>query len=157
MRIHLITLPEALFVQGIHFSQAWITRCCWYFLYYRTTICIYSLIFLCCWKICSNLIMFNFVISFCEKLHDVLGFDWLLMFLCGHVHKDTVKRSSRILFLVLSHVVSLNSFKNGTSNGGWLKETRLVTSRRVKIAAGMILHFLLTFSILFHIFMIIRV
>ena len=86
-----------------------------------------------------------FVISFCEKLHDVLGFDWLLLFLCGHVHKDTVKRISRILFLVLSHVVSLNSFRNGTSNGGWLKETHFVTSRRVKIAAGMIPLFLLYF------------
>ena len=77
------------------------------------------------------------IFSFCEKLHEVLGFDWLLMFLCGHVHKHTVIRGSRILFFVLSHVMSLNAFKNGTSNGGWLKETNFVTRRRAKIAAGM--------------------
>eukprot|EP00794_Sanderia_malayensis_P012330 gene12330-13603_t len=75
-------------------------------------------------------------ITFCEHLHEVLGFDWLMLFLHGHVHKQTVTRATRILFTMLYNTTSMNAFKNATSNGGWLKGSSLITNPRPKYAAG---------------------
>ena len=82
--------------------------------------------------------------SFCEKLHDVLGFDWIMLFVLGNLNKSTVIRAARILFIILGHSPSLNVFKSGTSNGGWLKESHLVLSKRTKFAAGICLSWLST-------------
>eukprot|EP00795_Rhopilema_esculentum_P008037 gene8037-13951_t len=85
--------------------------------------------------------------SFCEKLHDVLGFDWIMLFLLGNLNKSTVIRAARILFIILGHSPSLNAFKSGTSNGGWLKESHLVLSKRTKFAADFCLSGHLGFAV----------
>lgn len=61
-------------------------------------------------------------LPFCEILAQTLGFDWVLLFLQTHLHTSTVILGMRIL-LVLGCAPSLvQKFREGSSNGGWLKD-----------------------------------
>uniref|UniRef100_A0A8D8WKM9 WD repeat and FYVE domain-containing protein 3 n=1 Tax=Cacopsylla melanoneura TaxID=428564 RepID=A0A8D8WKM9_9HEMI len=61
-------------------------------------------------------------LPFCEVMVQTLGFDWVLLFLQTHLHTSTVILGMRIL-LVLGCASSLvQRFREGSSNGGWLKD-----------------------------------
>ena len=58
-----------------------------------------------------------------EELHKTLGFDWLMLFLQRHLHSSTVVATVRLLLLMLRNQPMLQKFRDGSSNGGWLRET----------------------------------
>ncbi|KAL2720725.1 WD repeat and FYVE domain-containing protein 3-like isoform X1 [Vespula squamosa] len=62
-------------------------------------------------------------INMCEELAKVLGLDWILLFLQPILHSTTVIWGLRILVAVCSVQSILQKFKEGTSNGGWLRHT----------------------------------
>ena len=59
----------------------------------------------------------------CEEISKVLGLDWVLLFLQPGLHSTTVVWGLRILVAVCSVQSILQKFKDGTSNGGWLRHT----------------------------------
>ncbi|CAK9831938.1 WD repeat and FYVE domain-containing protein 3 [Anthophora retusa] len=59
----------------------------------------------------------------CEELAKVLGLDWILLFLQSGLHSTTVIWGLRILVAICSVQPILQKFKEGTSNGGWLRHT----------------------------------
>lgn len=59
----------------------------------------------------------------CEEVATVLGLDWVLLFLQSGLHSTTVVWGLRILVAVCSVQSILQKFKEGTSNGGWLRHT----------------------------------
>jgi len=59
----------------------------------------------------------------CEEVAKVLGLDWVLLFLQSGLHSTTVVWGLRILVAVCSVQSILQKFKEGTSNGGWLRHT----------------------------------
>lgn len=61
--------------------------------------------------------------NMCEELAKVLGLDWVLLFLQPGLHSTTVVWGLRILVAVSSVQSILQKFKEGTSNGGWLRHT----------------------------------
>jgi len=62
-------------------------------------------------------------------VHRALGFDWLMLFLHGNVHQETVNCALRILVQLLSDSTLLQRFHEGDIFGGWRLEvgTRLMT------------------------------
>ncbi|XP_034186854.1 WD repeat and FYVE domain containing 3 bchs isoform X3 [Osmia lignaria lignaria] len=62
-------------------------------------------------------------VNMCEELAKVLGLDWILLFLQSGLHSTTVIWGLRILVAVSSVQPILQKFKEGTSNGGWLRHT----------------------------------
>lgn len=73
---------------------------------------------------------------FAEEIVKVLGFDWMLLFLQGHLHPSTTILSFQLLSLLLSHQSLLQKFREATSNGGWLTETEAVTQNRMGVVIG---------------------
>ncbi|KAJ8676714.1 hypothetical protein QAD02_012501 [Eretmocerus hayati] len=61
--------------------------------------------------------------SMCDELSKILGLDWVLLFLQPGLHSTTVVWGLRILVAVCSVQTILQKFKEGTSNGGWLRHT----------------------------------
>lgn len=61
--------------------------------------------------------------SMCEEVAKVLGLDWVLLFLQSGLHSTTVVWGLRILVAICSVQSILQKFKEGTSNGGWLRHT----------------------------------
>ena len=59
-----------------------------------------------------------------QAIHSVLGFDWLMLFLHPHIHRETVNRAFRILVQLLSDQNLLNKFRDGTLGCRWLKEAQ---------------------------------
>ncbi|XP_066304852.1 WD repeat and FYVE domain-containing protein 3-like isoform X4 [Branchiostoma lanceolatum] len=65
--------------------------------------------------------------QFCEEVQRALGFDWLLLFMQGHLHQSTVIIAVRILCVLLSHLATVTKFREGgLGGGGWLDETELI-------------------------------
>ncbi|XP_043249922.1 WD repeat and FYVE domain-containing protein 3 isoform X1 [Colletes gigas] len=62
-------------------------------------------------------------VNMCEELSKVLGLDWILLFLQSGLHSTTVIWGLRILVAVCSVQPILQKFKEGTSNGSWLRHT----------------------------------
>lgn len=69
----------------------------------------------------------------CEDVVKVLGLDWVLLFLQSGLHSTTVVWGLRILVAVTSVQPILQKFKDGTSNGGWLRHT---DHNRMALALG---------------------
>lgn len=69
----------------------------------------------------------------CEDVGKVLGLDWVLLFLQPGLHSTTVVWGLRILVALTSVQPILQKFKDGTSNGGWLRHT---DHNRVALALG---------------------
>ena len=65
-----------------------------------------------------------------EEVARILGFDWFLLFLQGFVHKETVTIALVNLMILLSNQNLYIKFKEGTLNGGWLKETEAILENR---------------------------
>ncbi|KAH0568814.1 WD repeat and FYVE domain-containing protein 3 [Cotesia glomerata] len=61
--------------------------------------------------------------TMCDELSKVLGLDWVLLFLQSGLHSTTIVWGLRILVAVCSVQSILQKFKEGTSNGGWLRHT----------------------------------
>lgn len=71
--------------------------------------------------------------SMCEDVAKVLGLDWVLLFLQSGLHSTTVVWGLRILVALTSVQPILQKFKDGTSNGGWLRHT---DHNRMALALG---------------------
>jgi hypothetical protein len=65
-----------------------------------------------------------------EELTRILGFDWFLLFLQSSLHKETVTIGLVNLMVIISNASSYQKFKEGTSNGGWLKDTEAILESR---------------------------
>ncbi|XP_047001362.1 WD repeat and FYVE domain-containing protein 3 [Schistocerca americana] len=74
--------------------------------------------------------------TFCEEVVQVLGLDWVLLFLQGQLHPSTVVWGLRILVVLCSCPPLLQKFREGSSCGGWLRDAELVT--RNKMAASVL-------------------
>ena len=72
----------------------------------------------------------------CDEIQRVLGFDWLLLFIQGHVHSSSVILALRILLMMMQNPASMQKFKDGMSGGGWLKNTEPVLKQHVGVMLG---------------------
>nr|XP_018916724.1 PREDICTED: WD repeat and FYVE domain-containing protein 3 [Bemisia tabaci] len=75
-------------------------------------------------------------VSFCEEVSKVLGFDWILLFLQGHVHPTSMVWGLRILVVLCSVQNLLNKFREGSSNGHWLTNAELVAQNKMGVVLG---------------------
>ncbi|KAG1679752.1 WD repeat and FYVE domain-containing protein 3 [Nymphon striatum] len=74
--------------------------------------------------------------QFCEDIIHVLGFDWFLLFIHGHLHQKTVIATLHILVILLTNQNLLSKFREATQNGGWLYETEPVLKNRMGVVLG---------------------
>ena len=75
--------------------------------------------------------------TYCEDVVQVVGFDWILLFLQGHLHPTTVVWGLRILMTLLSQPPLLTKFRNGSCNGHWLlKSENVLQNKMVKALGG---------------------
>ncbi|GLG99384.1 Neurobeachin [Gryllus bimaculatus] len=70
---------------------------------------------------------------FCEEVVQVLGLDWVLLYLQGHLHPSTVVWGLRILVVLCSCPSLIQKFREGSSNGGWLQDTELVLQNKMGV------------------------
>ena len=71
--------------------------------------------------LCSPHFTFLLFYRAVHKFHKVLGFDWLLLFLQGHIHMETAMRALRLLVHILSDPVMFSKFREGDLAGNWLE------------------------------------
>ena len=81
--------------------------------------------------------------SFTEELQRVLGFDWILMFLQGHLHPTTVIQALKILILLFKSQATVTKFRDGLCGGGWLKDTEMIRKQQMGSGVGTMLGMLL--------------
>ena len=86
--------------------------------------------------ICMSYVLLFF--STCDEIQRILGFDWLLLFVQGHLHLITVVTAMRILLLMLGSPSALQKFRDGSSSKGWLDDTHLVLNNRIGAVLGKI-------------------
>ncbi|KAF5299222.1 hypothetical protein FQA39_LY02395 [Lamprigera yunnana] len=72
----------------------------------------------------------------CDEIVRTLGYDWVLLFMQSHIHYSTVIWALRILVVLCSISALMNRFKEGSSNGGWLHHTELVTQNKMAVVLG---------------------
>ncbi|KAJ9586850.1 hypothetical protein L9F63_019532, partial [Diploptera punctata] len=75
-------------------------------------------------------------LGFCEEVTQVLGLDWVLLYLQGHLHPTTVVWGLRILVVLCSCSSLLQKFREGSNNGGWLRDTELVMQNKMAVVLG---------------------
>lgn len=80
----------------------------------------------------------------------MLGFDWLLLFMQGHIHPSTVVKASLILLTMLQSQTATQKFREGSLGGGWLKGTEPVLKQHVGVMLGKLI-FIVNFLFLFNI------
>ena len=66
----------------------------------------------------------------------MLGFDWLLLFLQGHLHPTTVQQALHILVVMLRSSENARRFREGTHRGGWLADTENVLKNQMAVMLG---------------------
>jgi hypothetical protein len=74
--------------------------------------------------------------NYCEDVVQVVGFDWILLFLQGHLHQTTVVWGVRILMTLLSLPHLMQKFRTGTCNGHWLIKSENVLQNKMIQALG---------------------
>lgn len=74
--------------------------------------------------------------KYCEDVVQVVGFDWILLFLQGHLHSSTVIWGLRILMTLLSLPALLEKFRTGSCNGHWLVKSEIVLLNKMVQALG---------------------
>ena len=79
----------------------------------------------------------TFNVQMCEEIQKVLGFDWLLLFVQGHIHSSTVVKASLILLTILQNQAATQKFREGSLGGGWLKGTEPVLKQHVGVMLGL--------------------
>ena len=67
---------------------------------------------------------------------QVLGYDWLLLFMQGHLHSSSVVLAVRVLLVMLSLPSGLLKFREGTCAGGWLSDTESILQSRMGVLLG---------------------
>lgn len=60
----------------------------------------------------------------------VLGLDWVLLFVQGHLHPSTVLVALRMLVALLSNGGILQKFRDASQNGGWMSGAQQVTNNK---------------------------
>ena len=73
---------------------------------------------------------------FSVDIQDVLGFDWIMLFMKENVNCSTVVRALRLLVIILSEGGALERFREGYCNGGWLRGTETLSSKTFHVVAG---------------------
>lgn len=63
----------------------------------------------------------------CDDISRVLGMDWLMLFVQAQVHPTTVIWSMRILVVLCANEGIIGRYREGTGNGGYLRNTDLVS------------------------------
>jgi hypothetical protein len=71
-----------------------------------------------------------------EEVARTLGFDWILLFMQPHLHSTTVVWALRILVVMCSNPSLMARFREGSSNGGWLRHTEQVTHNKMAVVLG---------------------
>ncbi|XP_050299394.1 WD repeat and FYVE domain-containing protein 3 [Anthonomus grandis grandis] len=71
-----------------------------------------------------------------EEIAKVLGFDWLISFMQPNIHSSTVLLALRILVAACSSPFLIIRFREGTSNGGWLRYSEQVTQNKMAVVLG---------------------
>ncbi|XP_066149954.1 WD repeat and FYVE domain-containing protein 3 [Euwallacea fornicatus] len=71
-----------------------------------------------------------------EEITKILGFDWLISFMQPNVHSTSVLWALRILVAACSSPFLICRFREGTSNGGWLKHSEQVTHNKMAVVLG---------------------
>ena len=66
----------------------------------------------------------------------MLGFDWILMFLQGHLHSSTVIQAMKILILLFKSPTTVTKFRDGQIGGGWLKDTEMILKQQMGSMLG---------------------
>lgn len=72
----------------------------------------------------------NCLYRFCEEVVKVLGLDWVLLFVQGHLHPSTVLVALRMLVALLSNAGILQKFRDASQNGGWMSGAQQVTNNK---------------------------
>ena len=75
-------------------------------------------------------------VNYCEDVAQVVGFDWVLLFVQGHLHQTTVVWGLRILATLLSLPQLMVKFRMGTCNGHWLMKSENVLHNKMVEAFG---------------------
>lgn len=66
----------------------------------------------------------------CDEISKILGLDWILLFMQPHIHSSTVVWSMRILVVLLANETLMTRFREGTMNGGYLRNTELISQNK---------------------------
>ena len=75
-------------------------------------------------------------INYCEDVVQVVGFDWILLFLHADLHRSTVIWGMRILMTLLSLPTLMQKFRTGICNGHWLIKSENVLHNKMMEALG---------------------
>ena len=67
---------------------------------------------------------------------NVIGFDWVLLFLQTHLHSTTIVWGLRIIVTLLSNSAMVETFREGTCNGGWILKSELILQNKMGAALG---------------------
>ncbi|CAG9859319.1 unnamed protein product [Phyllotreta striolata] len=71
-----------------------------------------------------------------EEIVKTLGFDWILLFMQQNLHYSTVVWAIRMLVAICSSPSLLSRFREGSSNGGWLRHTEQVSHNKMAVVLG---------------------
>ncbi|XP_035824115.1 WD repeat and FYVE domain-containing protein 3 isoform X2 [Aplysia californica] len=72
----------------------------------------------------------------CEDVQRILGFDWLLLFMQSHLHRDTVVLVLRILVVMFRNPENVRRFREGSYGGGWMGGTETVLKNQMSVMLG---------------------
>ena len=75
-------------------------------------------------------------VNYCEDMAQVVGFDWVLLFLQEKLHSTTVIWGLRILMTLVSVPSLMIKFRSGTCNGHWLIKSENVLNNKMAEALG---------------------
>lgn len=68
--------------------------------------------------------------TICGEISRVLGLDWILLFMQPQMHSSTVIWSMRILVVLLANETLIQRFRDGSANGGYLRNTELISQNK---------------------------
>ncbi|XP_055601256.1 WD repeat and FYVE domain-containing protein 3 [Uranotaenia lowii] len=68
-----------------------------------------------------------------EEISRVLGLDWLMLFMQPHINSSSVIWAMRILVVLCANEGIIGHFREGTLNGGYLKNTEVVSQNKVSL------------------------
>lgn len=66
----------------------------------------------------------------CDEISKILGLDWILLFMQPNIHQSTVVWSMRILVVLLANESLITRFREGSMNGGYLRNTELISQNK---------------------------
>ena len=78
----------------------------------------------------------NVHVNYCEDMAQVVGFDWVLLFLQDKLHSTTIIWGLRILMTLVSVPPLMIRFRTGSCNGHWLIKSENVLNNKMVEALG---------------------